>query len=108
HTSFSRDWGSDVCSSDLPEALGNTFAARLLKDYNAQTYWLSVDADKFFTFPKWLNVAVGYGVADMPYALDVINEKMGYDPYRQYYVSLRSEEHTSELQSRENLVCRLL
>src|SRR5690606_16084182 len=32
-----------------PEALGNTFAARLLKDYNAQTYWLSVDADKFFT-----------------------------------------------------------
>src|SRR5690606_41342242 len=26
----------------------------------------------------------------------------------QFYASLRSEEHTSELQSRENLVCRLL
>src|SRR5690606_41569373 len=28
--------------------------------------------------------------------------------YRHRYVDLRSEEHTSELQSRENLVCRLL
>lgn len=71
-----------------PEALGDTFAARLIKDYNAQTYWLSFDADKFFTFPKWLNLAVGYGVADMPYAVDIANKRMGYDPYRQYYFSL--------------------
>ncbi|HLT81866.1 MAG TPA: DUF2279 domain-containing protein [Cyclobacteriaceae bacterium] len=71
-----------------PEALGDTFASRLLKDYNAQTYWLSIDADKFFTFPRWLNLAVGYGVHDMPYALDSANEKMGFDPYRQYYFSL--------------------
>src|SRR5690606_40070630 len=28
--------------------------------------------------------------------------------YRQVYYNSRSEEHTSELQSRENLVCRLL
>src|SRR5690606_41498032 len=28
--------------------------------------------------------------------------------YQQYVAGTRSEEHTSELQSRENLVCRLL
>src|SRR5690606_40922118 len=28
--------------------------------------------------------------------------------YGQWYMNSRSEEHTSELQSRENLVCRLL
>src|SRR5690606_41597881 len=29
-------------------------------------------------------------------------------PFGQYRIVFRSEEHTSELQSRENLVCRLL
>src|SRR5690606_39758058 len=28
--------------------------------------------------------------------------------FREIYIKIRSEEHTSELQSRENLVCRLL
>src|SRR5690606_41777646 len=32
----------------------------------------------------------------------------GYSPLGLHGSSLRSEEHTSELQSRENLVCRLL
>ncbi|HEY8510498.1 MAG TPA: DUF2279 domain-containing protein [Cyclobacteriaceae bacterium] len=71
-----------------PDALGDTFLSRVIKDYNAQTYWLSVDADKFFTFPKWLNLAVGYGVDDMPFAVERSNEVRGYDPYRQYYFSL--------------------
>src|SRR5690606_40112766 len=49
--------------------------------------------------------AARYGVSeespilDIPIALD--GEQIG-------YLCLRSEEHTSELQSRENLVCRLL
>src|SRR5690606_7559509 len=35
--------------------------------------------------------------------------KEGFDwPYCQHALTIRSEEHTSELQSRENLVCRLL
>src|SRR5690606_13728865 len=32
----------------------------------------------------------------------------GVEPERGLYAAVRSEEHTSELQSRENLVCRLL
>src|SRR5690606_40983538 len=35
-------------------------------------------------------------------------EDSGYPVIETTKVSLRSEEHTSELQSRENLVCRLL
>src|SRR5690606_40518439 len=33
---------------------------------------------------------------------------IGQNPAFHYYAYYRSEEHTSELQSRENLVCRLL
>src|SRR5436309_9900172 len=33
---------------------------------------------------------------------------MGMDGLHAHTVAMRSEEHTSELQSRENLVCRLL
>src|SRR5690606_39824809 len=53
---------------------------------------------------------------------NIISIQFGYDPYltikepfmniifQKHYLSsqFRSEEHTSELQSRENLVCRLL
>lgn len=43
---------------------GSSFQGRLLKDYNAQTYWMSANIRSFFsktTLPGWLNVAVGYG-----------------------------------------------
>lgn len=43
---------------------GHSFAERILKDYNSQTYWASVRVAAFFPdsgIPKWLNVAVGYG-----------------------------------------------
>lgn len=47
-----------------PEVLGNTAAERLFKDYNGQTYWVSVNLKSFFPeaqrIPEWLNVAVGY------------------------------------------------
>jgi hypothetical protein len=71
-----------------PAVLGDTFAGRILKDYNGQTYWLSFDIDKFIAFPKWLNLAFGYGATNMVYANDAVNQENGYDSYRQYYVSL--------------------
>lgn len=71
-----------------PEVLGDDFAGRLLKDYNAQTYWLSFDVDKFFPFPKWLNIALGYGATNMVYAHDEANALHGYHAHRQYYISL--------------------
>lgn len=49
-----------------PEQLGCNFAQKIIKDYNGQTFWLSANIQGFFRryscIPKWLNVAVGYGV----------------------------------------------
>lgn len=72
-----------------PNTLGQGLPDEILKDYNGQTYWLSVDMDKFIHFPKWLNLAVGYGAQGMVYARDSQNLAAGYGaPYRQYYLSL--------------------
>lgn len=71
-----------------PELLGDNILGEIVKDYNGQTYWLSFDLDKFTRFPRWLNIAVGYGAHDMVYARDHQNRERGFDPYRQYYLAL--------------------
>jgi hypothetical protein len=49
-----------------PNVLGSSFSERLLKDYNGQTYWLSVNPSIFMSsstrFPKWLSIGLGYSV----------------------------------------------
>lgn len=43
---------------------GNSLASQALKNYNSQTYWLSVNLRSFqpnSSWPAWLNMAVGYG-----------------------------------------------
>src|SRR5690606_41588884 len=67
-------------------------------------------------FPNWDLVILGEGDCREPLQAQI--EAAGLEqrismPGRvgnvgQWYVESRSEEHTSELQSRENLVCRLL
>lgn len=50
------------------ELFGNSFSERMLKDYNAQQYWLSFNIKSFLPqsrFPAWLNLAVGYGASGM-------------------------------------------
>jgi hypothetical protein len=71
-----------------PNVLGDSWSSQILKDYNGQTHWLSIDMDKFIHFPKWLNLAVGYGAEGMVYARDSQNASNNYDPYRQYYLSI--------------------
>jgi hypothetical protein len=75
-------------ASQRPDVLGDNTLSQFFKDYNGQTYWFSVDIDKFTTFPKWLNVAIGYGAENMIYARDYQNEQLSLNPYRQYYLSL--------------------
>ena len=52
-----------------PDLLGKDLSEQILKDYNGQTYWLSVNPASFMNketkFPKWLNIAVGYGANGM-------------------------------------------
>jgi hypothetical protein len=49
--------------------LGSNKWQRWLKDYNGQTYWLSVNPSSFLksntSFPSYLNVAIGYGAEGM-------------------------------------------
>lgn len=79
-----------------PEALGSGFWERMLKDYNGQTYWLSVNPSSFRKeekgILKWLNVAVGYGAEGMLGAndnMDVdIEDASEVERYRQYYFSI--------------------
>lgn len=71
-----------------PNVLGDGTVSEIFKDYNGQTYWLSIDVDKFITFPKWLNIGLGYGGEGMIYARDHMNAEAGLDPYRQYYLSV--------------------
>jgi hypothetical protein len=52
-----------------PDLLGKDITQTWLKDYNGQTYWLSGNFSAFMNqenkFPKWLNVAIGYGAEGM-------------------------------------------
>src|SRR2546429_6951111 len=80
HTRCSRDWSSDVCSSDLRQAL--------------------VDAVEIASGQAMRLTLVKVGPpADVP---------VGQCEHRLGLRQQRSEEHTSELQSRLHLVCRLL
>lgn len=74
-----------------PNTLGNGLHEEILKDYNGQTYWLSFDLHRFLpgrNFPKWLNLAVGYGAENMIFARDHENQAVGLAPYRQWYLAL--------------------
>lgn len=78
---------------------GKKWYERMLKDYNAQTYWFSANLRSFFPdskLPPWLNLAVGYG-ADGMYggfenlaknpAGQVIFDRRDIARVRQYYIS---------------------
>ena len=67
--SFHINTYSDPMLDERADSLfGTSFYERMLKDYNAQTYWLSTNIKSFFpksNWPAWLNIAVGYGADGM-------------------------------------------
>src|SRR2546422_5184964 len=82
HTRCSRDWSSDVCSSDLLEPVGAELQLEMIARH---------------TLVGEAQVVVG-----------VRSEEEGAVVDLGAGAGVRSEEHTSELQSRLHLVCRLL
>jgi uncharacterized protein YfiM (DUF2279 family) len=81
-----------------PDIFGVSFAEQMMKDYNGQTYWLSLNPHSFMKpenkFPKWLNVAFGYGANGMIGGSGNVFQKNGitYDyrhieRQRQFYLS---------------------
>ncbi|WP_441764078.1 DUF2279 domain-containing protein [Flavobacterium sp. W22_SRS_FK3] len=76
-----------------PEKLGSSLSEQILKDYNGQTYWLSVNLHSFAKdskIPKWLNLAFGYG-ADGMLTGNIENEipfsSQNPEIFRQFYLS---------------------
>jgi hypothetical protein len=80
-----------------PNVLGNSFSQQILKDYNGQTYWFSVNLYSFLKqskIPKWLNVVVGYGADGMITAKSEANDAFLYPETqrtRQFYLSLDAD-----------------
>lgn len=101
---FRLKWSAHLTdlAQERPDLLGEGSSERLLKDYNGQTYWLSVSPTAFFpgevhVWPAWLNVAVGYGADGMVSArADGTSE--GTDPVptcrrSQFYLSVDLDLH---------------
>lgn len=81
-------------ASARPNLLGDNFANQILKDYNGQTYWLSVNLNSVFSskkIPNWLNIAVGYGAEGMVTAENKLVNSVFFpekERTRQFYLSL--------------------
>jgi uncharacterized protein YfiM (DUF2279 family) len=81
------------------DLFGNSWPERMLKDYNAQTYWLSANIasiTKSKKIPSWLNLAFGYGAGGMfggyenvAYDKDgnVTFDRRDIERYRQFYLA---------------------
>jgi len=77
----------------IPEKLGSTTLQQVLKDYNGQTYWLSVNLRSFFKeseIPRWFNVAIGYGANGLPEgSYDfTTTPPQPIESYRQFFASI--------------------
>ena len=81
-----------------PNVLGSNFTRQLFKDYNAQTYWLSINPSSFIkrsrpVFLSFLNIAIGYGANGMiggkvnPILDDNGMVNPVFNRYRQFYIS---------------------
>src|SRR5690606_40085057 len=102
HTRFSRDWSSDVCSSDLTgdECRGD-YRSHLQRYDRTHTRLHLLEfcqSGHGGTYGRFRRGCQGGGDSGRLYKTGRGN-RLG---------TRRSEEHTSELQSREKLVCRLL
>jgi hypothetical protein len=89
----------------LPGELGNNLPQRMLKDYNGQTYWLSVNIGSFLpassSFPNWLNLSAGYGAEGMIGGVKNPTEIKGqpipsFPRYRQFYLAFDTDLYRAD------------
>lgn len=97
-SSWRKEYGNTILNARADAIYGKDLAQRTLKDYNAQTYWLSVNLKSFFrqtNLPPWLNIAFGYGAEGMFGALNnqwtdrngTFQDFTGIKRYRQFYLA---------------------
>lgn len=94
-----KNYGQPDLNARADYLYGKTEIERFIKDYNAQTYWLSANIHSFFPqskFPRWLSFSVGYGADGMfgarsNVAVDkngtVIFDRSDLKRYHQWYIS---------------------
>lgn len=94
-----NNYGDAKLNKRADDLFGKTLAQRLIKDYNAQTYWASANLKSFLpqsNLPAWLGIAVGYSADGMYGARsNVAKDKEGnitFDRsdikrYRQWYLA---------------------
>jgi hypothetical protein len=61
-------YADPILKQRADELFGERWYERMLKDYNAQTYWFSTNIKSFIPdskWPAWLNIAIGYGARGM-------------------------------------------
>jgi uncharacterized protein YfiM (DUF2279 family) len=91
-------FGKSDISQWRPDLLGNNFPSRMMKDYNAQTYWLSINYNgRTKAGESWVNgicLSIGYGAQGMTGGTEnvFINEQgisvPEFQRFRQWYISL--------------------
>jgi hypothetical protein len=99
-----------------PELLGDNELQKLFKDYNAQTYWMSINIHSFLKpeskFPRWLNIAVGAGGDGMtggfenPEIKDANGNILQFERKRQIYFSLDAD--LSRIQTKSRVLRKVL
>lgn len=116
---YGKPAGTITLEERAKDLFGKNILQTFLKDYNAQTIWLSVNLHSFMRkesrFPKWLNLAVGYGAenmfggfenewADFDVEYELSAEE--YPRYRQWYIS--PDVDLSKIKTKSKLVNTLL
>ena len=82
-----------------PELLGKDFYTQLIKDYNSQTYWLSINPSCFMKkeskFPRYLSFSLGYSAFGMigsnqkTYMIqNELGEYIQFEAQRRYFLSV--------------------
>ena len=94
-----KNYGGPDLDKRADAIYGSTEIERFIKDYNAQSYWLSANIKSFFPdtkLPRWLSFSFGYGAEGMfgarsNIALDangnVTFDRRDIKRYRQWYIS---------------------
>ena len=88
---FKFSFNQTKWANQRPELLGNNLGQQILKDYNGQTYWISMPFSRIDNYlTDFLMFSFGYGAEAMiygsSYEQDIILPKL--NSYRQFYLSL--------------------
>ncbi|HOC16163.1 MAG: DUF2279 domain-containing protein [Bacteroidales bacterium] len=92
------DYPQGELSQRARDLYGKTLPERLFKDYNALTVWLSMNPSSFglsLGQPEWLNLAMGYGAANMYGGYNniwtdengILHDRSDIERYRRYFIS---------------------